>query len=171
MSDATRQILEKLKPEFEKRTQPYSHRESALLACLHAVQDAYGFVTPDAEAAVAEFLEVGRNRVHEAVTFYTLYRTKPYGKHHFALCRTLSCDLCGTPEVLAAIRKKCGGIPEKTVTPDGLFSYETVECLGCCDKAPALQVNQDAFKGPMTAEGVTQLMNELEAKAKANGHG
>jgi NADH-quinone oxidoreductase subunit E len=162
------EILERLRPEFEKRAAPYSHKPSALLALLHAVQEADGYITGDAEWAVAEFLNVGRNAVHEAVTFYTLYKTKPMGKYHVQVCRTLSCDLCGARDLVGVLQKKCG-IGEKQVSADGLFSYETVECLGCCELAPAIQTNEDPFKGPLTAAQMEGLIDELTAKAKANG--
>jgi len=164
----TREILEKLTPEFEKRVAPYSHKPSALLALLHAVQDEFGYVVPEAEAAVAEFLGVGRNAVHEAVTFYTLYKTRPMGKHHIQVCRTLSCDLCGARDLVGVVEKKLG-IHNHEVTADGLFSLETVECLGCCELAPAIQRNQDPFRGPLTAEQMGALIDELTAKEKANG--
>ncbi len=162
------EVLDRLLPEFEKRAAPYSHKPSALLALLHAVQDAYTWIPPEAEAAVAEFLGVGRNAVHEAVTFYTLYRTRPMGKYHIQVCRTLSCDLCGARDLVGVVHKKLG-IGEKQVTADGLFSLETVECLGCCELAPAIQCNQDPFKGPLTAEQMGALIDELTAKEKANG--
>lgn len=164
----TKEFLDALRPEFEKRAAPYSHKPSALLALLHAVQDAYGYIAPEAEAAVAEFLEVGRNAVHEAVTFYTLYKTRPMGRHHIQVCRTLSCDLCGARDLAAVFQKKCG-IGEKQVSADGLFSYETVECLGCCELAPAIQVDKDPFAGPLTAAQLEALIDEATAKDRANG--
>lgn len=173
MADAGRTtagILAQLRPEFEKRAAPYSHRPSALLALLHAVQDAYGYVPAEAEAAVAEFLGVGRNAVHEAVTFYTLYKTRPMGKYHIQVCRTLSCDLCGARDLVGVVEKKLG-IHHHEVTADGLFSLETVECLGCCELAPALQISQDPFRGPLTAEQMTSLIDELTAKEKATERG
>lgn len=167
----TEQVFETLRPEFSKRAAPYSYKPSALLALLHAVQDAYGHITPEGEAAVARFLEIGANQVHEAVTFYTLFRQKPCGKHHFQVCRTLSCDLCGGADTVAAIRKKLGGIGPREVTPDGLFSYETVECLGCCELAPAVQVNAEPYRGPVGPEDAERLIDELTAKARGNGRG
>ena len=167
---STKDVLAKLRPEFEKRSAPYEHKESALLALLHAVQTEYGFITGEAEAAVSEFLGVGANRVHEAVTFYTLYKTKPAGKFHLQVCRTLSCDVCGAPELLDVIRKKAG-IGDRETSADGVFSLETVECLGCCELAPAIQVNQEPFRGPMTPDMLGSLLDELKAKAGSNGNG
>ena len=159
-------VLAELKPAFEKAAAPYSHRPSALLALLHVVQEAYGYVSPESEGAVARFLDVGPNRVHEVVTFYTLYRQRPVGKYNIKLCRTLSCHVCGSPDLLNAVKRRLG-IGEKEVTADGLFSLETVECLGCCDKSPAVQINYDPYLGPMTPESLEKVIDELVAKEAA----
>jgi len=161
-------VLTRLRPEFEKRSAPYSYKPSALLALLHAVQEAYGHIPPESEGAVAAFLGIGANQVHEAVTFYTLYRQRPLGTHHLQICRTLSCDLCGAADLAAVARKRLGVGPRE-VTPDGLFSWETVECLGCCEKAPVVQENLEPFKGPLTAESFGTLIDELAAKSRSNG--
>jgi NADH-quinone oxidoreductase subunit E len=163
------EVLERLSPEFEKRAAPYARRTSALLSLLHAVQDAFGYVPPEGEEAVARFLGVGANRVHEAVTFYTLFRRRPAGKYHIQVCRTLSCDLTGGGKVLAALERRLG-VTQGQVTPDGLFSFESVECLGCCDKAPALHVNKERFRGPLTEELVEDLLDELRAREGGDGH-
>jgi len=160
------QVLTEMKPFFERAAAPYSHRPSALLAVLHAVQEVYGYVTPESEIAVSQFLGVGPNRVHEAVSFYTLYRQRPAGKFHIKLCRTLSCHICGSADLVGAVERRLG-VKEKEVTADGLFSFETVECLGCCDKAPAVQVNLDSYLGPMTPDSLRAMIDELSAQEEA----
>lgn len=162
------EVLERLKPEFERRAAPYTHKPSALLALLHAVQEADGFITPEAEAAVAEFLTIGRNQVHEAVTFYTLFRQQKLGRCHVQICQTLSCDLLGASELAAEARSRTGMGPREA-TADGRLSWETVECLGCCEKAPAVQVNNEPFEGPMTAASFRALLDELSARQGSNG--
>ena len=160
------EVLARMRPFFESAAAPYSHRPSALLALLHAVQDVYGHITPESEIAVSQFLGVGPNRVREAVTFYSLYRQRPAGKFHIKLCRTLSCHICGSADLVGALRRKLG-VREGEATADGLFSFETVECLGCCDKAPAVQVNLGSYLGPMTAESLGALIDELRAQEEA----
>jgi NADH-quinone oxidoreductase subunit E len=161
-------VLGRLETEFARRAAPYAHRESALLAVLHAVQEEFGIITPAAEEAVARFLGIGTNRVHEAVSFYSLFHTNPTGKYHLRVCHTLSCELCGSAGLLEAIRRKIN-IEEGQVTPDGLFSLEAVECLGCCDKAPALQINLGEYIGPLTSGQVNALLEGLIAEEKGIG--
>lgn len=162
------EILNELRVDFERAAAPYSRRESALLAVLHAAQDKLSMIGPETEKAVADFLGMGVNRVHEAVSFYTLFRTYPTGKYHLRVCRTLSCELCGAAGLLEAVRNRLK-IREGQVTPDGLFSLEAVECLGCCDKSPALQINLGEYIGPLTQAGVVTLINELAEKEGRSG--
>ena len=164
------EVLGVLRAEFEKRAAPYPRKSSALLSLLHAVQDEFGYVPPQGEEAVAVFLGVGRSRVREAVDFYSLFRRRPAGKYHIQVCRTLSCDLTGAGEVLGAIERRLG-IGEGQVTADGLFSFETVECLGCCDKSPALHVNKEHFRGPMNPESVVYLIEDLAARERNGSRG
>lgn len=163
MNGASDEILNALRIDFDRAAAPYSRRESALLAVLHAAQERLGMIGPETERAVAEFLGMGVNRVHEAVSFYTLFRTRPVGKYHLRVCRTLSCELCGAAGLLEAVRNRLK-IREGQVTADGLFSLEAVECLGCCDKSPALQINLGEYIGPLTQAGVVNLINELTEK-------
>ncbi len=158
-------VLAELGAEFEKRSAPYAHKPSALLALLNAVQETYGCISPEAGAAVSRFLGVGANRVHEAVTFYSLYGERPRGKYHLRICRTLSCHICGSFDLAEAVERKLGLRPGQ-VSADGLFSLETVECLGCCEKAPVVQVNLGEYRGPMTAESLSALIDELFGKER-----
>jgi NADH-quinone oxidoreductase subunit E len=163
MQATAEDVLADLEGEFEKLAASYTVRASALLALLHAVQERYGCITPAAEEAVAGYLDVGLNRVHEAVSFYSLFRTTPPGKYHLKVCHSLSCELCGSQDLLGAIGRRLGLRPG-TVTPDGLFSLETVECLGCCDKAPALQINFGEYIGPLSAAGLEEIIDGIIAR-------
>ncbi len=161
-------VLARMGPEFERRAAGYSVKASALLALLHAVQESYGCVSVAAEEAVARFLGVGINRVHEAVTFYSLFRTSPLGKYHLKVCHSLSCELCGSQDLLGTILKKLNLRPGG-MTPDGLFSLETVECLGCCDKAPAIQINLGEYIGPLCEQNLAEMLDGLIAEERGGG--
>ena len=120
----------------------YPRPQSALLEILHLIQEERGYIADeDMEYAAAR---VGMPAAHVAgvVSFYTMLRRKPLGRHHIQVCRTLSCQLRGSREILEHLRKRLG-IREGEVTPDGRFSLVTVECLGSCGTAPMMQVNDD----------------------------
>jgi NADH-quinone oxidoreductase subunit E len=148
---------------MEAAVAPYSDRASGLLAVLHAVQDTLGWIPPDAEEAVAGFLGIGVNRVHEVVSFYSMFRTSPRGTWHLRVCGTLSCEICGASGLVEAVRDNLG-LSSGQVTSDGIFSFEEVECLGACDLSPAIQVNDEPAQGPMTPESLSSLIQRLRRK-------
>lgn len=161
------ETIELLRRRMEAAVAPHSRRESALLPVLHVVQDTLGWIPPDAEEAVADFLGMGQARVHEAVSFYSMFRSSPRGVWHFRVCGTLSCEICGASGLVEAIRADTG-LSSGQVTADGMFSFEEVECLGACELSPAIQVNGEPAQGPMTPEGVSSLINRLRRKGAEN---
>src|SRR5262245_36788900 len=138
----------------------YPTKQAALLPALHMVQRKHGWISPAAEAFVARELGLHPSHVQGAVTFYTLFRTRPMGRHHIQICRTLSCALAGNEEMIAYLQKKLGIGPGE-VTPDGRFSLVLVECLGACGYAPMFQVNDD-YHEHLTQEKVDALLESME---------
>ncbi len=151
-------------PEFEKRVDAvvgrYPHAKAALLPVLWEVQRAAGWVSGEAEAWVARRLGVSPAHVHGCVTFYTMYKQRPLGRHHIQVCTTLSCMLRGCDELLQHLKDKLG-IEEGQVTPDGKFSLVRVECLGSCGTAPMFQLNDDYHEN-LTLEAVDRLLSSLD---------
>lgn len=102
---------------------------------------------------VADVLGMPRIRVYEVATFYSMFKTRPVGRHHLRVCTTTPCWLRGSDAVLAACRKAAGDVPDGEVSADGLFSVEEVECLGACVNAPVLWVGDCYYEdldGPAT---------------------
>jgi NADH-quinone oxidoreductase subunit E len=127
---------------------------------LWEVQKAKGSIDLPAEEWVAARLGVAPSHVHGCVTFYTMYKQRPSGRHHIQLCTTLSCMLRGSDELLAHLERKLG-IHEGETTPDGKFSLVRVECLGSCGTAPMFQLNDD-FHENLTIDAVDRLLASLE---------
>lgn len=153
-----------LGPEFEKTiaaiVAKYPQPKAALLPVLWEVQKAKGWIDPAAEEWVASRLDVPASHVHGCVTFYTMYKLRPSGRHHIQLCTTLSCMLRGSDELLTHLERKLGIKPGET-TPDGKFSIARVECLGSCGTAPMFQLNDDYHEN-LTIESVDRLLASLE---------
>jgi NADH-quinone oxidoreductase subunit E len=102
---------------------------------------------------VAGILGMAPIRVYEVASFYTMFKTRPVGKHHLQVCTTTPCWLRGSDAVLSACRHAAGNVPDGTVSADGLFSVEEVECLGACVNAPVLWIGDHFFEdldGPAT---------------------
>jgi len=139
----------------------YPERSAALLPVLEIVQDDAGFVSIDAEIWVAAKLGLRPVRVREVLSFYTMLRRAPAGRHTLEVCRNLSCSLAGSEDLLRFIADTLGIEPGQT-TPDGAIRLATVECLGNCDRAPCLQID-GVDHGPVTRETALALIEELKA--------
>jgi len=139
--------------------QRYPEKKAAMLPVLWEVQKSKGWIDAESEAWVAERLGTTAAHVHGCVTFYTMYKQKPSGRHHIQVCTTLSCMLRGSDELIEHLKTKLG-IEEGEVTADGKFSLMRVECLGSCDTAPMFQLNDD-FHENLTLEKVDQLLDGL----------
>ncbi len=141
---------------MDKITSHYEHKQAALLPMLHLVQEKEGLISPESEKAIAEYLGIPIVHVHEVVSFYHLFRQRPKGKCHFAVCQTTSCALLGAEEIIEYIKKKLG-IQSGETTPDGKFSLSVVECLGACEIAPMMQCNRE-YMGSLTKEKIDELI-------------
>lgn len=149
-------VLDKRRDEIEALCAKYPVRRSALLPVLWMVQQQEGWISQDSMREVAEVVGVTPAEVYEVVSFYTMYRTKPAGRHHIALCRTLSCAICGAFEASDYIENKYH-VPIKGVSPDGRFSLEHVECIGACANAPAMLVNETLY-GDLTPARIDEIL-------------
>ena len=138
----------------------FPEKKSALLPLLHKYQRERGWISPDTMVEIGEILDLSPAQVLEVVSFYTLYRQEPVGRHHVQVCRTTSCYLCGAFDIVRYLGEKYGLQPGG-VTDDGRFSLELVECIAYCHKAPAMQVNM-AFHGDLTPERVDEILQGHE---------
>lgn len=151
--------------EFEREIDAiiarYPVKRSASLMLLHAVQERFGWISPDSVQWIAGKLGLQPINVFELVTFYPMFRQAPAGKFQFKVCRTLSCALGGSHAVHEHLCRKFGLDPHKhgiQTTPDGRFSVEFVECLAGCGMAPVVMVN-DAFHEGVSPERADALVS------------
>jgi NADH-quinone oxidoreductase subunit E len=138
----------------------FPRQGSALLPALHLIQEETGYVSEESMVYVAAKLGVSPAFVVGVVSFYTMFHRKPVGRHHIQVCRTLPCALRGCRSLLQHAERRLG-IRDGETTPDGRFSLATVECLGNCDKAPALQIN-DRDYGPLDDRALDALLETLK---------
>jgi len=130
---------------MEEIASSYPERASALLPLLHFCQEAKGRLTEEALIFAADVAGVPHVRAFEVATYHTLlFTTRQRGKHLVQACRNLTCTLHGCDRVFDAVRRELS-IDRGQITPDGLFSLITSECLGACDHAPALLVDDELF--------------------------
>ena len=154
-------LLERLRPQCERLIAQYERKRSALLPIVHLFQEHEGFVSPQAMEAAAEMLDCTLAVVEATVSFYTLFYRRPVGKYVLQVCRGLACAINGAEDILAYFREKLG-IGHLETTPDGLFSYEEVECLAACDRPTCMQVNLE-FVYSLTPQKVDEMLDALRA--------
>src|ERR1700685_4057352 len=131
-------------------------KPGALLPVLHAVQDAIGFVPPEAVGLVASELNLSRAEVHGVVTFYHYFRTRRGGRHVVHLCRAEACQALGAV-ALETHAKKSLGVDFHGTSADGAVTLEPVYCLGNCALCPSLMID-DELKGRVSAARFDELM-------------
>jgi NADH-quinone oxidoreductase subunit E len=137
----------------------YPDKRAALLPVLHMAQEAFGYISLDVEEYVASLFDLSPAHVHEVVTFYTLFFTKPKGRHVISVCHNLTCHLLGARKALAYLKERLG-VDVGETTEDGRVTLLSVECLCACEMAPMMQVD-DRYEGNLTPEKIDRILGEL----------
>jgi NADH-quinone oxidoreductase subunit E len=142
---------------------PADQKQSAVMACLAIVQHEQGYVSADAELAVADYLAMPPIAVHEVTTFYNMYNQQPVGRFKLNVCTNLPCQLRDGERALNHLCRRLGVQPNGT-TADGLFTVQPSECLGACADAPVLLVNDRQMLSCMSDERLDDLLQLLRTK-------
>jgi NADH-quinone oxidoreductase subunit E len=142
---------------------PDDQRKSAILYALFLVQYQQGYITANAIRHVAELLGITRADVEDVVSYYTMFYTRPVGKYVINVCRTLSCAINGAERVTEELRARLGIEPGET-DASGTFTLMEVECLGACDRAPVLMINDDGWHERLAPEQVGTFVDDLRAR-------
>ena len=144
---------------------PPERRKSAILYALYLVQNQQGYITAAGMKLVAEQIRCTPAEVEDVVSYYTMFYTKPVGRFVLNVCRTLSCAINGAERVTEEICAKLGVRPGET-DASGTFTVVEVECLGACDRAPVVMVN-DAWHEDLQPEKAAALVDDLRARGEA----
>ena len=144
---------------------PADQRKSAILYALYLAQHQHGYLTATAMSHVAQQIGCTAAEVEEVVSYYTMFFTRPVGTYVVNVCRTLSCALRGaervTEELIAAL-----GIKPGETDPTGTFTLIEVECLGACDRAPVVMVNDD-WHECLAPDDVRRFVEDIRARGRA----
>jgi NADH-quinone oxidoreductase subunit E len=144
---------------------PADQKQSAVMACLAIVQHEQGYVSQDAEVAIAHHLGMAPIAVHEVTTFYNMYNQQPVGQFKLNVCTNLPCALRNGEGALQHLCGKLGVEPYGT-TADGVFTVQPSECLGACADAPVMLVNDREMLSFMDEARLDDLVSTLKAHAK-----
>jgi NADH-quinone oxidoreductase subunit E len=155
-----------LTPEIRQKIMDYLPRypskQAVTLPALHLVHDAMRCVSHEAIREIADLLDLSPAQVHDTMSFYQFFHEEnaPLGKTRLWVCRSLACALRGGEEVLDRFCEKLHVQPGET-TADGKITLEFAECLGACEGAPAVMIN-DVHRFGVTSEKVDDLVKELQ---------
>ena len=145
---------------------PPERRKSAILYALYLVQAQQGYVSRMAMRFVAQQLGCTPAEVEDVVTYYVMFFQRPVGTYALAVCRTLSCALNGAERVTEALSDTLG-VPVGGTDPTGTFTLLEFECLGACDRAPVVMINNDHWQERLTPDRVPLFVEDLRVKGLA----
>ena len=141
-----------------------------MLAALYLVQEQQGYLTANALRHVAEFLRITPAEVEDVATYYVMFFRAPVGKYVLQVCRTLSCALAGAERVTETLSEKLG-IKVGETDASGMFTLLEFECLGACDRAPVVMVNNEHWHEQATPESCSKLVEDLKARGVVRASG
>ena len=141
---------------------PAEQKQSAVLAALRAVQhENKGYLTTELMDAVAEYLEMSKIAVYEVASFYSMFETKPVGKHSISVCNNISCMLMGADNIVDHVEKKLG-IKTGESSKDGKFYLKREEeCLAACCGGPMMMIDHIYYEN-LTTEKVDEILESLD---------
>jgi NADH-quinone oxidoreductase subunit E len=139
----------------------YPDSSAALLPVLWLCQEQWGWISPGIMRAIGERLDLSPSYVEGVASFYTMYQRRPPGRFLLQVCTTLSCQLCGTSDLVDHLKDTLD-IDFGETTVDGQFTLIEVQCLGACGEAPVIQINDDYYTG-LTPEKLDGLLSRLAA--------
>jgi len=127
---------------------------------LKEAQNKFGYVPEEVMAELAESLEIPINEVYGVTSFYSFLSIKPLGRNVIRICKSLPCYLKNCQTIIESVEKELGIKPGET-TADGRFSFQLTNCIGLCDQAPAMMINNDAHVD-LTPEKIAQILQTYQ---------
>jgi NADH:ubiquinone oxidoreductase subunit E len=146
---ATTPVPEELRTTIEAYMARYPDHRSATIPALHAMQDLYGWCTPQGMEQVACVMRLTPAYIMSVATFYDMFFTQPVGRHNVFVCTNISCSLRGADELFAAFHEHGSGDPE--------LNIRAFECLGACDMAPMASID-GRYVGPLDVSDAEEIV-------------
>ena len=138
-------LAEQERREIKAELERYPRRDAASIDALRIVQRHRGWISDDSLREIAEFLQMSPDDLDSVATFYNLIYRRPVGRHVILLCNSVSCWIMGYAQLRQELHRRLGiGFGETTA--DGRFTLLPIVCLGACDHAPALMIDQDLHR-------------------------
>ena len=147
--------------EIDKILEKYEYKKSYLIAMLQNVQEVYKYLPEEAMTYIGEKVEgLSPATVYGVATFYAQFSLEPKGKYEIRVCDGTACHVRGSMPVLNAVKNKLKLKEGKMTSENGLFSLETVSCLGACGLAPVCMINEKVYP-QMTSDAISIVLDTL----------
>jgi len=157
LSDHVREEIDRWTARF-----PEEQKRSAVIGALHAAQhENEGFLTAELMNGVADYLQLPTIQVYEVATFYSMFQTKPVGRHNVAICTNVSCMLRGAEELVEHVEGKLGVKLGESTADGRIYLKREEECLAACCGAPMMMVDHKYHEN-LTNEKVDEILDGLE---------
>ena len=157
LSGHVREEIDRWKARF-----PEDRQRSAVIGALHAVQhENDGYLTAELMNGVADYLDLPTIQVYEVATFYSMFVTKPVGRHNVAICTNVSCMLRGAEELVEHVENKLGARIGESTEDGRIYLKREEECLAACCGAPMMMVDHKYYEN-LTPERVDEILDRLE---------
>lgn len=138
----------------------YKKVDGGIIGALHEVQDIYGYISTTSQKYLSKELNVPMSKIYGIITFYSRFSLTPKGKHHIQVCMGTACYVKGSDKVFNRFKEKLS-IDQGETTKDGMFSLESVRCIGACGLAPAIVIDKEVY-GKMDAKKVDELIEKYK---------
>ncbi len=146
--------------KLTKETSGQSNDQKNLLLLLEEAQSRFGYLSQEVMIELAKSLGISISEVYGAATFYAFLSTRPQGRNVIRVCKSLPCFLKNSQLIIESVEQEIGIKPGDT-TPDGRFSFQLTNCIGACDKAPAMMINSDVY-GDLTSRKISGILKACE---------
>ena len=157
LSDHVKEEIEHWKARF-----PKGKERSAVISALHAVQhENSGYLSAELMNAVAEYLDLPTIQVYEVATFYSMFQTRPVGRHNVAICTNVSCMLRGADDLVEHVETKLGAKLGESTSDGRIYLKREEECLAACCDAPMMMVDHKYYEN-LTNEQVDEILDGLD---------
>jgi NADH-quinone oxidoreductase subunit E len=163
MAAGSQVLTDEMRTEIEAHFPRYPTRRAVVLPALHAVNERLGYVPPGAVLEIAKLLDLAPAQVQDTLTFYEFFpQDRPQGQVRIWFCRSISCAACEGEELMEYLASRLEIRPGET-TADGRVTLRHAECLGLCEQAPAMLVNETVH-GNLTREKIDEFVEKLRNK-------
>jgi NADH-quinone oxidoreductase subunit E len=155
-------LTEDMKRDLMAELATAETKQSACIEAMQIVQKYHGWISDETLLSIADFLEMTPDELDGVATFYNHIYRKPVGKYVIMICDSVTCWILGYENLLAHLKSRLGvGLGETSA--DGMFSLVPVQCLGCCDKAPAFMID-DALFTNLDADKIDEIIRRYREK-------